>query len=105
MNSYWLILSCAGASFTLGSVLLKCFADTGLGYVLLLAIIVLALGNVAYIRLLVHGLGQGAVMSSMTQIIALCVLGILLFDEQFGVPQLAGLGLALASLWFFAQTG
>lgn len=103
MTSYWLVLSAAGASFTLGSVLLKRFADTGVGLILLLAIVVLGLGNLAYIRLLAHGLGQGAVMSSMSQVIALSVLGVLLFGERLGLPQLAGLGLAIVSIWLFSQ--
>ncbi len=104
MSSYWFILSVAGISFTLGSVLLKHFADTGIGYVLLLAILVLALGNLAYVRLLVHGLGQGAVMSSMSQVIALSFLGAVLFGERLGLPQLAGMGFALASIWMFSQS-
>lgn len=58
MSSYWLILSAAGVSFTLGSVLLKQFAVTGLGYVLLFAVLALGLGNLASIRLLAPGLGQ-----------------------------------------------
>ena len=97
------MLSAAGASFTLGSVLLKQFADTGVGYVLLLAIFMLGLGNLAYVRLLAHGLGHGAAMSSMSQIIALSVLGAVLFGEPLGLPQIAGLGLAIASIWFFSQ--
>ena len=104
MTSYWIVLSATGAGFTLGSVLLKQFADTGVGYVLLLAICAFGFGNLAYIRLLAHGLGTGAVMSSMSQIIALTVLGAVLFGERLGLPQLAGLGLAIASIWLFSQT-
>lgn len=104
MTSYWLILSAAGASFTLGSVLLKQFADTGLGYVLLFAVLALGLGNLAYIRLLAHGLGQGAVMSSMSQVIAMSLLGVVLFGERLAMPQLAGLGLAIVSIWLFSQS-
>ena len=104
MTSYWLILCAAGACFTAGSVLLKQFADTGVSCVLLLAILALGVGNLAYMRLLVHGLGQGAAMSSMSQIIALSILGAVLFGERLGVPQLAGLGLAIASIWLFSQT-
>ena len=104
MTSYWFILSAAGASFTLGSVLLKQFADTGVGYVLFFAILALGIGNLAYVRLLAHGLGQGAVMSSMSQVIALSVLGAVLFGERLAMPQLAGLVLAIASIWLFSQT-
>ena len=104
MTSYWFVLSAVGASFTLGSVLLKQFADTGVGYVLFFAILALGLGNLAYVRLLAHGLGQGAVMSSMSQVIALSVLGAVLFGERLGIPQLAGLALAIASIWLFSQT-
>ncbi|MGR3512083.1 MAG: hypothetical protein ACU0GG_04915 [Paracoccaceae bacterium] len=104
MTSYWLILCAAGTSFTLGSVLLKQFADTGVGYVLLLAILALELGNLAYVRLLAYGLGQGAVMSSMSQVIALSVLGAVLFGERLGLLQLAGMGFALASIWMFSQS-
>lgn len=103
MTSYWFILSAAGASFTLGSVLLKQFADTGLGYVLFLAVLALGLGNLAYIRLLAHGLGQGAVVSSMSQVVMLSVLGAVLFGERLGHCQLAGMGCALASIWLFSQ--
>lgn len=98
------MLTAAGASFTLGSVLLKQFADTGVGYLLLLAALALGLGNLAYIRLLAHGLGQGAVMSSMSQVIALSLLGAVLFGERLGPSQLAGMGLALASIWLFSQS-
>ena len=104
MTSYWLILSAAGASFTLGSVLLKQFSDTGVGYVLLLAVLALGLGNVAYVRLLAYGLGQGAVLSSMSQIIALSVLGAFLFGERLGPTQVAGLGLAVLSIWLFSRS-
>ena len=104
MTSYWFMLSAAGASFTLGSVLLKQFADTGGGYVLLLAVLALGLGNLAYVRLLAYGLGQGAAVSSMSQVIALSVLGVVLFGERLAIPQLAGLGLAIASVWLFSQT-
>ncbi|MEL6361569.1 MAG: hypothetical protein AAFR21_10820 [Pseudomonadota bacterium] len=104
MTSYWILLSAAGASFTLGSVLLKQFSDTGTGLALLFAVLVLGLGNLVYVRLLAHGLGQGAVMSSMSQIIALSVLGALLFGERLGLPQLAGLILAVLSIWLFSQS-
>ena len=103
MTSYWVVLSATGASFTLGSVLLKQFADTGVGYVLLLAMCALGIGNLAYIRLLAHGLGEGAVMSSMSQVIALTILGAVLFGERLETPQLAGLTLAIASIWLFSQ--
>ena len=101
--SYWLTLSAAAASFTLGSVLLKHFADTGIGSVLLFAGVTLGVGNLAYVRLLAHGLGQGAVMSSMSQIIALTIIGSALFGERLGGSQLTGLALAVASMWFFSQ--
>lgn len=104
MSSYWFTLSAAGASFTLGSVLLKKFADTGGGYVLLLAVLALGLGNLAYVRLLAYGLGHGAAASSMSQVIALAVLGAALFGERLAMPQLAALGLAIASIWLFSQT-
>lgn len=103
MTSYWVVLSATGVSFTLGSVLLKQFADTGIGYVLLLAICAFGLGNLSYIRLLSHGLGAGAVMSSMSQVIALSILGAVLFGERLGLPQLAGLGFAITSIWLFSQ--
>ncbi|WP_299047396.1 hypothetical protein [uncultured Tateyamaria sp.] len=103
MASYWFVLAAVGGSFTLGNVLLKQFADTGVGYVLLLAIFALGIGNLGFIRLLVHGLGQGAVMSSMIQVIALSLLGALLFGERLESQQLAGLGLAVASIWLFSQ--
>ncbi len=104
MTSYWFMLSASGISFTLGSVLLKQFADTGVGYVLLFAILALGLGNLAYVRLLAHGLGQGAVMSSMCQVIVLIFLGAVLYGERFGAPQLAGMGCALVSIWLFSQS-
>lgn len=104
MTTYWFILSAAGTSFTLGSVLLKQFSDTGAGLALFFAVLVLGLGNLAYVRLLAHGLGQGAVMSSMSQIIALSVLGALLFGERLGLPQVAGLALAILSIWLFSQS-
>ncbi|MEM8581430.1 MAG: hypothetical protein AAGB10_23175 [Pseudomonadota bacterium] len=104
MSSYWFMLSAAGASFTLGSVLLKKFADSGVGYVLMLAVLTLGLGNLAYVRLLAFGLGQGAALSSMSQVIALSVLGAVIFGERLAAPQLAGLGLAIASIWLFSQT-
>ncbi|MEO0917279.1 MAG: EamA family transporter [Pseudomonadota bacterium] len=104
MASYWIILTAAGASFTLGSVLLKQFSDTGAAIALIFAVLALGIGNLAYVRLLAHGLGQGAVMSSMSQIITLSVLGALLFGERLGLSQIAGLGLAVLSIWLFAQS-
>ncbi|MCY4333357.1 MAG: EamA family transporter [Litoreibacter sp.] len=104
MSSHWIILSAAGAGFTVGSVLLKQFSDTGAVLALLFAILSLGVGNLAYVRLLAHGLGQGAVMSSMSQIIALSILGALLFGERLGLPQVAGLGLAILSIWLFSQS-
>lgn len=103
MTSYWFILSAAGGSFTLGSLLLKKFADTGAGTALLFAFLALGVGNLAYIRLLAHGLGQGAVISSMSQVIALSVLGALFFGERLGLHQLSGLGLAVVSIWLYSQ--
>lgn len=104
MTTYWIILSATGASFTLGSVLLKQFSDTGAGLALLCAVLVLGIGNLAYVRLLAHGLGEAAVMSSMSQIIALSILGALLFGERLGLPQMAGLGLAILSIWLFSRS-
>ncbi|MEJ8561700.1 hypothetical protein QTO30_11040 [Yoonia sp. GPGPB17] len=104
MMSYWLVLTAVGASFSLGSVLLKQFADTGVGSALLFAILVLGIGNLAYVRLLAHGLGNGAVLSSMSQVVALSILGAVLFGERLGLPQLAGLGLAIVSIWLFSQS-
>jgi len=104
MASYWIILTAAGASFTLGSVLLKQFSDTGAAIALIFAVLALGIGNLAYVRLLAHGLGQGAVMSSMSQIIALSFLGAVLFGERLGPPQLAGMGCALVSIWLFSQS-
>lgn len=104
MSTYWLALSASGAGFTFGSVLLKRFADTGIGHFLILAFFVFGLSNLAYVRLLAHGLGQGAVMSSMSQVVALSIIGVAVFGERFGAAQLFGVGLAVASIWLFAQS-
>lgn len=104
MPTYWLALAACGAGFTAGSVLLKRFADTGLGQFLLLAFLVFGLSNLAYARLLAHGLGQGAVLSSMSQVVALSVIGVAVFGERFGASQAAGLGLAILSIWLFTRT-
>lgn len=84
--------------------LLKRFADTGVAYVLILAIFALGLGNLAYVRLLTYGLGQGAALSSMSQVVALALLGAVLFEERLGLYQIGGMRLAVASIWLFSQT-
>jgi len=43
-------------------------------------------------------------LSSMSQVIALSILGAVIFGERLAAPKLAGLGLAIASIWLFSQT-
>ena len=105
MSSSWFALTACGAGFTTGSVLLKRFAVTGGAHFLALALLVFGLSNLAYVRLLANGLGQGAVLSSMSQVIALSVIGSAAFGERFGLTQAAGLALAIGSIWLFALTG
>ncbi len=102
MSLYWVFLSASGAGFTIGSVLLKRFVDTGNGAVLGFAVAVFVLSNVAYIRVLTDGLGRGAVLSSMCQVVALSAIAALFFDEDFSPYQIAGVGFAVASIWLFS---
>ncbi|WP_299730631.1 hypothetical protein [uncultured Tateyamaria sp.] len=103
MFTHWFALATCGTGFTAGSVLLKRFADTGLGHFLILAFLIFGLSNLAYARLLAHGLGQGAVLSSMSQVVVLSVIGAAVFGERFSASQAAGLGLAILSIWLFTR--
>jgi drug/metabolite transporter (DMT)-like permease len=100
-----LSLLASSAGFTAGSFFLKRYADLGSLTDLICAFAVFACTNLIYARVLAKGLGQGAVLSSMSQVILLSALGALVFGERLNAHQLAGLGLAIGSIWLFAQSG
>jgi uncharacterized membrane protein len=100
-----LSLVASSAGFTTGSLFLKRFADYGTLTDLGCAFAVFACTNLIYARVLARGLGQGAVLSSMSQVVLMSALGALVFGERLNAHQILGLGLAICSIWLFAQSG
>jgi multidrug transporter EmrE-like cation transporter len=47
---------------------------------------------------LARGLGQGAVLSGMSQVVLMSILGTLVFGERLNAHQIVGLGLAVCSI-------
>ena len=85
--------------FTIGSLALKRFADTGAWSMLSVSFAIFALSNLLFAQVLRSGLGQGVVASSMSQILLMAVLGVWLFGERLSLYQLAGVVMAATSLF------
>ena len=104
--SIWLFsLLGSSAGFTLGSVLLKRFADTGAWSNLSMSFMIFAASNLLFVRVLKGGLGSGVVASSMVQIILMAALGALIFGERLGSPQIIGVVLAAISVCLMIRPG
>ncbi|MGJ8530261.1 hypothetical protein [Maritalea sp.] len=103
MNSITLAyLLSSSAGFSVGTVFLKKFADTGAFTALGTAFGIFAVSNLIYAKLLQVGIGQGVVLSSMAQLILMSTVGIVLFGERMTPFNLTGLVLALIAVWAFA---
>ena len=101
----WVYLTASSLGFSAGSVFLKRYADLGGALNLTVSFAIFAASNLIYAQVLARGLGQGAVLCSMVQILIMCGLGVVLFGERLGFHQLAGLVLAIGSVWLFSMTG
>ena len=99
MTLWWLNLAGSSVGFTIGSLLLKRFADTGALLMLSLSFAVFAVSNLLFAQVLRGGLGQGVVASSMLQIVLMAILGVLVFGEKLSVLQVTGVALAAMSLY------
>jgi uncharacterized membrane protein len=100
-----LSLLASTTGFTAESFFLKRYADLGTLTDLGCAFAVFAFTNLFYARVFAKGLGQGAILSSMSQVVLVSALGALVFGERLNAHQLIALGLAICSIWLFAQTG
>ncbi len=105
MTLWWLNLAGSSVGFTLGSLLLKRFADTGGWTMLSLSFAIFAVSNLLFAHVLRSGLGQGVVASSMMQIVLMAVLGVLVFGEKLSVPQIAGVAMAVMSIFLILGPG
>ena len=101
----WACLAGSSLGFAAGSVFLKRFADLGGIGDLGISFLIFAASNLLYAQVLARGLGQGAVLSSMAQIIVLSALGAVLFKEHLGHPQLAGMVMAAGGVWLYSVPG
>lgn len=98
MIFWWANLAGSTVGFTLGSALLKRFADTGAVTSLLLSFAVLGVSNMLFVSVIRTGLGTGIIASSMSQIILMAALGVLVFGERFSALQVLGVALAATSI-------
>lgn len=96
-----LVVSSAG--FALGSVFLKRYADAGHLTDLGSAFVILGLANMIYIQLMSKGLAQAVAISSMAHLVLMALASVLLFGERLGQFHIAGLILAMITIWLFAQ--
>lgn len=102
MGSLLMNVALSSAGFALGGVYLKRFADAGSMINLTMAFAIFAVSNLVYANVLAQGLGAGAALISMAHLIIMSALGMLLFGEKLGIFNIAGLAMALMSIWFFA---
>ncbi|MEM7076923.1 MAG: hypothetical protein AAF484_17690 [Pseudomonadota bacterium] len=105
MSSWWFSLLGSSAGFTLGSLLLKRYADTGAWTTLSMSFAVFAASNLLFAHVLKGGLGSGVVASSMLQIILMAVLGVVIFGERLDPFQIAGVALAAVSIFLMLHPG
>ena len=99
MLFWWMNLAGSSVGFTLGSLLLKRFADTGAWTTLSLSFAIFAVSNLLFAEVLRDGLGQGVVASSMLQILMMALLGVLIFGEKLSGLQITGVALAAMSIF------
>ena len=98
MIFWWATLAGSTVGFTLGSALLKQFADTGAAAPLVLSFAVLGVSNLLFVHVIRTGLGTGIIASSMSQIILVAALGVLVFGERLSAMQVIGVALAATSI-------
>ena len=98
MIFWWANLAGSTVGFTLGSALLKRFADTGALTFLVLSFAVLGVSNMLFVQVIRAGLGTGVIASSMSQIIFMAALGVVVFGERLTLLQITGVALAAASI-------
>lgn len=98
MVSWWLYLVGSTGGFTLGSFLLKRFADSGQLHAVAWSFLVLTLSNLLFVQVIRSGLGQGIVASSMMQVLLVAGLGVVVFNEAFSIVQFIGLAFAITSI-------
>ncbi len=98
MIFWWANLAGSTVGFTLGSALLKRFADTGAAASLVLSFLVLGVSNMLFVSVIRTGLGAGIIASSMSQIIFMAALGVLVFGERLTALQVIGVALAATSI-------
>lgn len=96
-----LVVSSVG--FALGSVFLKRYADGAAWTDLGSALLILGLSNLVYVQLMAKGLAQASAISSMSHLVLMALASVFLFGERMGQHQVAGLLLALITIWLFAQ--
>lgn len=102
---WWLNLAGSSVGFTLGSLFLKKFADTGEWAALMLSFFILAGSNLFFVQVIRSGLGQGIVASSMFQAILIAALGVLVFGERLSATQMSGVALAAFSIFLILDSG
>ena len=98
MIFWWANLAGSTVGFTLGSALLKRFADTGAVASLVLSFAVLGVSNMLFVQVIRTGLGTGLIVSSMSQIIFVASLGAMVFGERLTALQVIGVVLAATSI-------
>lgn len=102
---WWISLVGSTLGFTLGSALLKRFADTAGVPSLAGAFAVLAASNLLFVYVLRGGFGQGIIASSMVQVILVSLVGIAVFDERLTAAQILGVVLAATSVFLVVGPG
>ena len=95
----------AVVGFALGGVFLKRYADFSQPHDLAISLTVYLFANLAFIEILKRSLGMAMLLSSMSQLCLMVLIGALVFGEKFGPMQGAGLAFALLAMAAFAYGG
>lgn len=101
MAVFNLVVSSAG--FALGSIFLKRYADAGHLLDLGSAFLILGLSNLVYVQSMSKGLAQAVAMSSMAHLVLMALASALLFCERLSQYHIAGVMLAMITIWLFSQ--
>lgn len=105
MSVWWMHLAASTVGFTVGSLLLKKYADAGGVPCLVLTALVLVASNVSFVEVIRGGFGQGIIASSMVQMILMVALGAVLFGETYSPAQGLGVILAVMSMYLILGAG
>lgn len=92
---------CTGL-FSVGGIYLKLYADTAQLTPLLYSLSAYTIGSYLFAEILRRGLGFGTVLATMMELIAMVIVGVLLFGERLGAAQYAGLACAFSAMALFA---